>query len=56
MADAGYSEVETEEIKSEVDHYEKVRQEVKLASGFPAFLLNGERRLALQLTKCVSEG
>jgi type I restriction enzyme R subunit len=33
MGDAGYSEVETEEIKSEVDHYEKVRQEVKLASG-----------------------
>lgn len=33
MCDAGYSEVEAEEIKSEVDHYEKVRQEVKLASG-----------------------
>lgn len=33
MGDAGYSEVEAEEIKSEVDHYEKVRQEVKLASG-----------------------
>jgi type I restriction enzyme, R subunit len=33
MSDAGYSEVEGEQIKSEVDHYEKVRQEVKLASG-----------------------
>ena len=33
MGAAGYSEVEAEEIKSEVDHYEKVRQEVKLASG-----------------------
>jgi len=33
MADAGYSEAETQEIKAEVDHYEKVREEVKLASG-----------------------
>ncbi|HEX7331077.1 MAG TPA: type I restriction endonuclease subunit R [Pyrinomonadaceae bacterium] len=33
MGDAGYSEVEAEAIKGEVDHYEKVRQEVKLASG-----------------------
>jgi type I restriction enzyme R subunit len=33
MGDAGYSEVEAGEIKGEVDHYEKVRQEVKLASG-----------------------
>ncbi len=33
MRAAGYSEAETEAIKLEVDHYEKVRQEVKLASG-----------------------
>ena len=33
MRDAGYSEAETREIKTEVDHYEKARQEVKLASG-----------------------
>ena len=33
MADAGYSEAEAQEIKAEVDHYEKVREEVKLASG-----------------------
>lgn len=33
MDAAGYSEVEAEAIKTEVDHYEKVRQEVKLASG-----------------------
>ncbi len=33
MAEAGYSVAETLEIKAEVDHYEKVRQEVKLASG-----------------------
>ena len=33
MREAGYSDAETEEIKAEVDHYEKVRQEVKLASG-----------------------
>ena len=33
MCDAGYSDTETREIKAEVDHYEKVRQEVKLASG-----------------------
>jgi type I restriction enzyme R subunit len=33
MADAGYSETEAQEIKGEVDHYEKVREEVKLASG-----------------------
>ena len=33
MQDAGYSDAETREIKAEVDHYEKVRQEVKLASG-----------------------
>ena len=33
MREAGYSDAEIEEIKAEVDHYEKVRQEVKLASG-----------------------
>lgn len=32
MLDAGYSESEVEAIKAEVDHYEKVREEVKLAS------------------------
>ncbi len=30
---AGYSEAEAATIKSEVEHYEKVREEVKLASG-----------------------
>ena len=33
MWEAGYSDAEAQEIKAEVDHYEKVRQEVKLASG-----------------------
>jgi type I restriction enzyme R subunit len=33
MREAGYSDAEVEEIKREVDHYEKVREEVKLASG-----------------------
>lgn len=33
MSEAGYSNSETAEIKAEVDHYEKVREEVKLASG-----------------------
>ena len=33
MRQAGYSEAEAQQIKAEVDHYEKVRQEVKLASG-----------------------
>ena len=33
MREAGYSDIEAQEIKAEVDHYEKVRQEVKLASG-----------------------
>jgi type I restriction enzyme, R subunit len=33
MGDAGYSDAEAEEIKNDVDHFEKVRQEVKLASG-----------------------
>jgi len=33
MTEAGYSDAETAEIKAEVDHYEKVREEVKLASG-----------------------
>ena len=33
MREAGYSDAEAQEIKAEVDHYEKVRQEIKLASG-----------------------
>ena len=33
MATAGYSRADTQAIKVEVDHYEKVRSEVKLASG-----------------------
>ena len=33
MCEAGYSEAEAQEIKAEVYHYEKVRQEIKLASG-----------------------
>ena len=33
MAEAGYSDAEVNTIKDEVDHYEKVRNEVKLASG-----------------------
>jgi type I restriction enzyme R subunit len=33
MREAGYADVEAEAIRAEVDHYEKVRQEVKLASG-----------------------
>ena len=33
MREADYSAVEAQAIKAEVDHYEKVRQEVKLASG-----------------------
>ena len=33
MREAGYSDAETREIKAEVNHYESVRQEVKLASG-----------------------
>ena len=33
IRDTGYSDTEAREIKAEVDHYEKVRQEVKLASG-----------------------
>ena len=33
MAVAGYSLAEVEEVHAEVDHYEKVRKEVKLASG-----------------------
>ena len=33
MREAGYSDAEAQAIKAEVDHYEKVRQEVKLASG-----------------------
>ena len=33
MREAGYSDAEAQEIKVEVGHYEKVREEVKLASG-----------------------
>ena len=33
MQEAGYTEAEAERIKAEVTHYEKVREEVKLASG-----------------------
>ena len=33
MREAGYSDGEVREIKAEVGHYEKVREEVKLASG-----------------------
>ena len=33
MREAGYSEDEAREVKAEVGHYEKVREEVKLASG-----------------------
>jgi type I restriction enzyme R subunit len=33
LAEAGYSEAEAAAIKAEVDHFEKVRTEVKLASG-----------------------
>jgi type I restriction enzyme R subunit len=33
MPEAGYSGPQVEEIRQEVEHYEKVRQEVKLASG-----------------------
>ncbi len=33
MSEAGYTAAEADEVKAEVDHYEKVRQEVKLASG-----------------------
>lgn len=33
MAEAGYTDTEAQEIRAEVNHYEKVRMEVKLASG-----------------------
>ena len=33
MLEAGYTEAEVQTVKAEVDHFEKVRQEVKLASG-----------------------
>jgi type I restriction enzyme, R subunit len=33
MEDAGYAKEEAETIRSEVEHFEKVREEVKLASG-----------------------
>ena len=33
MREADYSDAEAQEIKAEVNHYEKVRQEIKLSSG-----------------------
>jgi type I restriction enzyme R subunit len=33
MTEAGYSVAQTEQVKQEVDHFEKVRSEVKIASG-----------------------
>ncbi|MGE3188367.1 MAG: type I restriction endonuclease subunit R, partial [Vicinamibacterales bacterium] len=33
MRESGYSDAEAQAVRSEVDHYEKVREEVKLASG-----------------------
>lgn len=33
MIDAGYTAAETDQIREEVEHYEKVRMEIKLASG-----------------------
>ena len=33
MGEAGYSESDARDVKAEVSHYEKVREEVKLASG-----------------------
>ena len=33
MSQAGYSDADAKAIRAEVDHYEKVREEVKLASG-----------------------
>lgn len=33
MAEAGYNVAQTEQVKQEVDHFEKVRGEVKIASG-----------------------
>jgi type I restriction enzyme, R subunit len=33
MEQAGYTDTEAQEVKSEVQHYEKVREEVKMASG-----------------------
>ena len=33
MREAGYSDAQVQEIKGEAEHYEKVREEVKLASG-----------------------
>jgi type I restriction enzyme R subunit len=33
MNDAGYSDLEAASVKAEIDHFEKVRNEVKLASG-----------------------
>ena len=33
MTDAGYSQADAQAVKAEVEHYEQVRQEVKLASG-----------------------
>jgi type I restriction enzyme R subunit len=33
MTEAGYNTAQTEQVKQEVDHFEKVRSEVKIASG-----------------------
>ena len=33
MTEAGYNSIQTEAVRKEVDHYEKVRGEVKIASG-----------------------
>jgi type I restriction enzyme R subunit len=33
MREAGFSDAEAREIRDEVDHFEKVREEVKLSSG-----------------------
>jgi len=33
MTEAGYNAAQTEQVKQEVDHFEKVRSEVKIASG-----------------------
>ena len=33
MSEAGYNAAQTEQVKQEVDHFEKVRSEVKIASG-----------------------
>ena len=53
MQEAGYSEVEAQEVRVEVDHYEKVRQEVKLAvtehPGPPTVRLLDNTRMILRV-------